>query len=186
MIAYNDIYEMVRKEKYSETLQLLPKNFLEDVASYLRDSKTQDSQETNFFQDDLVKSKKQLENFIALLKELILRRKRKLLNLVFVAAETGIMKRDYETMLPFEREVFEKLVKAFEDADKELSTLLHGKKTIDLPNYKMILFQQDVEQFVDMSGNVIGPYLSGTLSNLETEIADILVAGGKATFVDDG
>ncbi len=186
MLTYNDLYELLRKEKYSETLQQLPKNFLNEISMYLQDKRQQSTAEGDFFQESVAKSKKQLENSISIFKELILRRKRKLLNLVFVAAETGIMKRDYEMMLSFERDIFEKLVKAFEEGDKELSSILHGRKDIDLPKYKMILFQQDVEQFVDLSGNVIGPYPSGSLVNIDAEVADILVTGGKATFVDEG
>ena len=55
---------------------------------------------------------------MAIFKELVLRRKKKLLNLVFVAAETGIMKRDYENMLQFEKEIFDRLIKAFEEGDR--------------------------------------------------------------------
>ena len=35
MISYNDLYEVLRKEKYSEALQVLPKGFVEDVSEYL-------------------------------------------------------------------------------------------------------------------------------------------------------
>ena len=35
MITFSDIYESMRKEKYSEQLQLLPKKFLVEVADYL-------------------------------------------------------------------------------------------------------------------------------------------------------
>ena len=36
MISYNDIYEILRKEKYSEVLQQLPKNFIEDFSNEKR------------------------------------------------------------------------------------------------------------------------------------------------------
>lgn len=183
MISYNDIYEILRKEKYSENLQLLPKGFVEEVAEYLSDKRDQLMQENDMFEDSVLKSKKQLENSVTLFKELILRRKKKLLNLVFVAAETGIMKRDYDNMMAFEKDVFEKLVKAFEEGDKDLAKLVSGKKVESNKN-KMILFTQNVDQFVDMSGNVVGPFISGSLANLESEVSDILVSAGKAQLVD--
>ena len=102
MITYNYLYEILRKEKYSEVLQVLPKNILEDISEFLHDKKGESLKEGDMFEDSIIKSKKQLENSIALLKELILRRKKKLLNLVFVATETGIMKKDYENMMSFE------------------------------------------------------------------------------------
>ncbi|MEM4271021.1 MAG: hypothetical protein QXO70_02905 [Candidatus Pacearchaeota archaeon] len=185
MISYNDLYELLRKEKFSEGLQSLPKNFLEEFSEYINERREQSSVSGDFFTDALTKTKKQLENSIALFKELMTRRKKKLLNLVFVAAETGIMKRDYENMLGFERELFEKLVKAFEEEDKEIGKVFNGKRNETENKNKMIIFKQNVEQFVDMFGNVIGPFTSGELANLDAAVCDVLVASGKATFVDE-
>ena len=113
-----------------------------------------------------------------------MRRKKKLLNLVFVAAETGIMKRDYETMLEFEKKMFDNLVKAFENGDKELSSILNGRDNNKEPANKMIIFNESVEQFIDMNGNAIGPFGKGELANLDSKICEVLIGGGKATFVD--
>ncbi len=183
MINYNDIYEILRKEKFGETLQALPKTFLNDFSFFVNERKNQPA-EADLFADSAIRAKKQFENAIALFRELMLRRKKKLLNLVFVAAETGIMKRDYENMLPFEKEVFEKLVKAFEEGDKDLARILQGNSPTLDESLKMILFNQDVEQFVDMSGNLVGPFSTGQLANLDTGISKILVSSGKASFVD--
>ena len=112
MLTYNDLYETLRKEKFSEGLQAMPKNILAEFTEYINDKKQQSNAGGDFFADAIIKTKKQLENSIALFRELMLRRKKKILNLVFVAAETGIMKRDYENMLAFERELFEKLTES--------------------------------------------------------------------------
>lgn len=185
MISYNDLYEVLRKEKYSETLQQLNKNFVSEYAEYLNSVREMSSKEGDLFMDSVDRSKKQFENSISIFKELMLRRKKKLLNLVFVAAETGIMKRDYDNMLSFEKDIFERLVKAVEDGDKVLSKLLAGKSAKESVKNRMIMFNQDVDQFVDMSGNVIGPFTSGELANLSNEVSEILVSSGKASFVDD-
>jgi len=185
MIAYNDLYELLRKEKFSENLQALPKNFFEDVSEYLNEKKEQSAMSSDMFADSVAKTKKQLENFIAIFKEMMLRRKKKLLNLVFVAAETGIMKRDYENMLSLERELFEKMVKSFEESEKELSRVFTSKKLEEKKKQRMVIFNQNVEQFVDLFGKPIGPFTSGELANLENEVAEILVSGGKAAFVDE-
>ena len=94
------------------------------------------------------------------------------------------MKRDYENMLPHEREVFDRLVKAFEDGDKELGKLMEGRKDEKEKN-RMIIFNQDVEKFVDHSGGEIGPFSSGELANLDAGVAGILVEGKKAGYVDE-
>jgi DNA replication initiation complex subunit (GINS family) len=186
MLGYNDLYEILRKEKYSETLQLLPKNFVSEFSEYMSDLRERSSRDEDPFAEDLIKSKKQLENGLAMFRELIRIRKRKLLSLVFVATETGLMKRDYENMLSFEKEVFDKLVKAYEEGDKEVVKILNGKKEKNTAgNYKMILFNSDVEQFVDMLGNLVGPFKTGEFANLESDVSDILVSSGKAKLVDE-
>lgn len=184
MIGYDEIYEILRKEKYSEILQELPKNFVEDFVHYVNETKENSSGKEMFEWGAGVN--KEIENAFTMFKELMLRRKKKILNLVFVAAETGIMKRDYEYMLGFEREIFDKLVKVVEEGDKELSRMLHGKKEEkEGSKNKLIMFNQDVEEFVDMDGNVIGPFGAGELVNINSSVAEILVEGGKAGFVDE-
>jgi hypothetical protein len=73
MITYNDIYEAARKERYSEQLQQLPKNFVNEVSDYLREKREISSKDNDSFSDVIVKTKKQLENAIAFFKELIRR-----------------------------------------------------------------------------------------------------------------
>ncbi|MFH1802227.1 MAG: hypothetical protein ABH864_02125 [archaeon] len=185
MIGYNELYEILRKEKYSEQLQNLPKKFVEEFKEYLEENKPLSSNKSDLFSDSIAKSKKQLENAISLFRELMLKRKRKLLNLVFVAAETGIMKRDYENMLKVEKDVFENLVKAFEQGDKEIAKILNGEEAKKTENNKMIIFKEKIDPFVDHAGNTIGPFESGQLANLSTEIAQIFIQGGKAKPVDE-
>ncbi len=184
MLSYNELYDLLRKEKYSETLQQIDKSFLLGFNEYLRELRTKISTSDDIFSDSAIENKKQLENSIALFRGIILRRKKKLLNLVFVAAETGIMKRDYETMLEFEKKMFDNLVKAFENGDKELSSILNGRDNDKEPANKMIIFNESVEQFIDMNGNAIGPFGKGELANLDSKICEVLIGGGKATFVD--
>ncbi len=183
MLTYNDIYEILRKEKYSEPLQQLPKNFIIEFSKYIAENSV-DHARTEILADSDIKSKKQLENSISLFRELILRRKKKILNLIFVATETGMMKRDYENMLDIEKAAFERMVKAFEDCDKELSKMLNGKENKTELN-KMILFKQTVDQFMDHNGSLLGPYKQGELVNLESHIASLFVTDGKAMFVDE-
>lgn len=96
------------------------------------------------------------------------------------------MKRDYENMLDFEKESFEKFVKAFEDADKELyKTINASNKGINQDKNKMVLFNNDIEQFVDMTGSILGPFKSGELANLDAKVSDLLVSSGRAEFVDE-
>lgn len=184
MITYNDIYEASKKERYSDQLQSLPKNFVNEVASYLREKRELANKEDDTFSDVSVKTKKQLENAITLFKELIVRRRKKLLNLVLIASETGISKQDFENMLTFEKTLFEDLMKSTDLSEKILNEMLNGGQEEQQKN-QFIVFKENVEEFVGLDGEKMGPYEKGQLANLPKEIAKILVDGEKAEEVEE-
>ena len=62
MITYNDLYEALRKEKYSEQLQPIAKAFIKDVAEYLKDKEKNSKTEGNMFSESSLKTKKQSPN----------------------------------------------------------------------------------------------------------------------------
>lgn len=182
MITYNDIYEAARKERYSEQLQPVNKNFILEVSEYLKEKKEIASKEDDIFSDVIVKTKKQLENAITLFKELMLRRRKKILNLVLIAAETGISKQDFENMLTLEKEMFEELMKGIEVSDKKISELLNGKEK-QTENNDLIVFKEDIEELMDLDGKKIGPFEKGQIANLSKNIAKILVEDNKADYI---
>ena len=110
-------------------------------------------------------------------------RKKKLLNLAFAASETGIMKRDFGSLLGFEQELFEKIVSAVGEGEKILQSKLNNTKEKSSED-KMIMVSQPIGEFIDLSGGVVGPFDKGMLINLNSKVADILVSEGKANFVD--
>jgi len=185
MITYNDIYEALRKEKYSEQLQPLPKNFVSEVADYLKDKRELAAKEEDIFSEAIIKTKKQLENAVSIFKELMLRRKKKLLNLAFIATETGISKRDYENMLGFEKELFDGIMTSIEEAEKKVVSLLNGKKEAKVKN-KIIRFKESVEEFLGLQGEKLGPFEKGEIANLPEEIVKILSDAGKVEIIEVG
>ncbi len=184
MLTYNDLYELVRKEKYAEQLQPLPKNLLQEFSLYIAEKNKSNTNETDLFTEAIAKSKKQFENALSLFKELLVRRKKKLLNLLFVATETGLMKRDYENMLAHERNTFEKLVKSLEEYDREVAAIVNNKHE-KKPENKLVLLKQAVDQFIDPEGVPIGPFKAGELVNIKTEIANVLITANKATALEE-
>ncbi len=183
MITYNDLYEAARKERYSDQLQALSKNFVPDVAEYLRDKRELASKEDEDFSDMIAKTKKQLENATTIFKELMTRRRKKILNLVLIAAETGISKQDFDNMFNFEKELFEELMKNIEASDKRVGELLNGEKKGESKN-ELISFLEDTGEFFDTEGNKIGPFEKGQVANIPKEIAKILVEDGKVEILE--
>lgn len=182
MITYNDIYEAARKERYSEQLQGLPRKFIQEVSDYLKEKKEVASKEEDIFSDVIIKTKKQLENAITLFKELMLRRRKKILNLVLIAAETGISRKDFENMIPIEKDLFEELMRCIDASDKRLNQSLEGKKE-EKSTKELVVFNKDVEEFLDLDGSKIGPFEKGQMANIPSEIAKILVEDQKAEII---
>ena len=187
MITYNELYNALRKERYSEQLQPIPKKFIKEVAAYLRDKREIANKDNDDFSDTILKTKKQYENSIAIFKELILRRKKKILELAFVATETGISKRDFENMLAVEKESFDDIMKSLEKSDKKISEILKGieNEGKEGSKNKMIVFVEDSDAFLDLEGNKLGPFKKGDIANIAEEIANILIVDKKAESIDD-
>jgi len=186
MITYNELYDALRKERYSEQLQFIPKNFIKEVAIYLKDKKEIANKENDDFSDAILKTKKQFENSIAIFKELILRRKKKILELAFIAAETGISKRDFENMLAIEKECFDEIMKILEKEDKNVAKVLKGADEDDEKSKnKMIVFIKDADEFLDLEGKKSGPFKKGDVANLPQEIANILIVDKKAEIIGE-
>ena len=185
MITFNDIYEASRKERYSEKLQPFSDNFISDVAEYLKDKKEISLKKEDDFSDVINKTRKQLENAITLFKELMNRRRRKIFNLVLIAYETGVSKRDFENMFDFEKELFENLMKLMDSSGKKVSSVLNGKNGLDEEtNFLKISFKESVGEFMDLDGKRTGPFEKGQVVSISDSIAKILIDSGKAEVIE--
>ncbi len=182
MITYNDLYEALRKERYSEQLQPLPKSFLNDIADYFAEKKNISEKQDDMFSDTIIKTKKQFENAVSLFKELVMRRKKKILQMSFIAKETGISKKDFETMLSFEKELFDKIVQALGVMDSGINDSLYNRG--NEIKHKLVKFLSDTEEFLDLNGASIGPFKKGEFANLPSEIIKILCDAGKCEIVE--
>lgn len=183
MITYNDIYEASIKERNYKPLQALAKNFIEEVSGYLNEKKQIALKQNEDFSDVIDKTKKQFENAIVRFKELMRLRREKILGLVQVAAEIGISKQDFDNMLPVEKSLFEEFMKCIDSSEKRINELLSGRKEGDIKN-DLIYFSENVDAFVGLDGEKMGPFEKGQIVNIPKEIAKILIDDKKARSVD--
>jgi DNA replication initiation complex subunit (GINS family) len=185
MITYNDIYEASRKERYSDRLCPLAKKFVSEVAIYLKEKKEIANREGDTFSDSVIKNKKQLENAITLFRELMLRRRKKILNLVLIAAETGISKQDFDNMLSFEKDLFEEIMQCVEKTDKIMNDILNGSDKEDLPKNDLVVFLEEVPEFIGYGGESVGPFSIGQVANLPCDIVKVLLGDGKCEKISE-
>ena len=172
------MYEILRQEKLNDPLQKIPLDFIKRFSEFIHENKKIITRNGDFFAEELVRDKKQYENSMVLFKELMLRRKKKLLNLVFMANETSVIKKDFENMFPFEKDLFDGLLSSMEQNDKLISVLL--LKEASNRDEVSLIITDDVESFVGMDGESIGPFEKGQYVLLEKQIADVLINGKKA------
>lgn len=184
MITFSDIYEAMRKEKYSEELQSLPANFLKDVAEYFKEKKDFLSKETDSFSEMSLKNKKKLENAMSSFRELVGIRKKKILSLAFVSAEVGISKKDFENLLGFEKDLFEGIVRGLELAEISLNNEMSGAGS-ELVKQKLVRFLEDVPEFLGFEGENIGPFKKTDIANLDREIVEILAKDKRIEVLEE-
>jgi len=184
MLTFSDIYEMMRREKYSENLQILPRKFLTDVSEYFREKKSFLAKEDDSFSDVAMKNKKKLDNAVSSFRDLLRIRKKKILNLAFVASQVGISKKDFENLLGFEKDLFEELVKALERADKNQAMDMSGSVK-DERKHRLVRFLRDVPEFLGVDGSDVGPFEKGEVANLEGEIVSILEKDKSVEVIEE-
>ncbi|MCR4285096.1 MAG: hypothetical protein NUV97_03585 [archaeon] len=184
MVTFSDIYEAMRKEKYSEQLQALPRKFLLDSAQYFAEKKEFLSKEEDLFSDMAIKNKKKLENALSSFRDLLRTRKKKILSLAFVAAEVGISKKDFENLLGFEKDLFEEVVRSLENAEKNLGTDMDSSQKEE-KRHKLVRFLEHVPEFLNFEGEGIGPFEKGEMANLESGLIEILEKDKRVEVIEE-
>ena len=184
MLTFSDIYEAMRKEKYSENLQILSQNFLVEVSGYFAEKKEFLNKEDDLFSDVAIKGKKKLDNAVSSFRDLLRIRKKKILNLAFVASQVGISKKDFENLLGFEKDLFEELVRALERAEKNQVADMNGGGKEKECRHRLVRFLDDLPEFLSAEGNPVGPFAKGEVANLECEIVGVLEGDKKIEIID--
>ena len=83
-------------------------------------------------------------------------------------------------MLDFEKELFDDLMKSVENSERKINQVLNEKKE---NNLELIVFKEDVGEFIDLNGEKIGGFEKGQTTKIRKEIAKILINDGKAEIV---
>lgn len=183
MITFNDLYEAVRKEKYSDIIQKISKSFLQETSDYFKNKREFLANEDDSFSELSLKNKKKLENAISSFKELMRVRKKKILNLAFIAAEVGVGKKDFENMFPHEKTLFEEITRALEVAEKGKDAEMKGNSKTKM-KHRLVRFLETVPSFMNVEGEEVGPFKKGEIHNLESDLVEILEKDKGVEVID--
>jgi len=195
VITYETLYELLRKEKYNQTLQELDKDLFKNVITYLEEKErliTQSPKDSTFSKE-ISNTRKQVENAKKLIKELYERRENKIIQFAVLSSRSGT--KENCPLLPEEEKFYADIVTVFSKYRKDiLENILKMKhplikepeppKTIKTeekqPLNKLIRFIQPTPQFVTPDLQIYGPFEKEDVSHLPEKIANTLIKKKRA------
>jgi len=196
IITYENLYEILRREKYKTELQKIDKTFYRDVVKYLNEKEaileSQSKKDSIFASTEVEKTRTQLKNLRKILKELYEKRENKIIQASLFASRSN-MAQDTSMMLPEELAFYNELSNTFTTyKDNILIKLLQNKlpniklpeqkdlKTPDKPDTLSIKIVQDIPEFVGPDMEAYGPFETGEIIHINPQIAEILVNNKQA------
>ncbi len=191
IITYENLYEILRREKYRTELQKIDETFYQDVVKYLQEKtailESQVKKQSIFASTEVEKTQTQLKNILKILKELYEKRENKIIQFAIFCSRSK-NSQDTSTMLPEEFAFYSQLKETL-DLYREglLNTLLQNKipsiliedpkalKTEEKTNSLSIHVLKEIPEFVGPDLAVYGPFKAGETHELPAMIAQMLI-----------
>ena len=196
LITYENLYEVLRSEKYRTELQKLDHTFYQDVIRYLNEKEailaSQSKKDSIFASKELEKTQIQLKNVRKILKELYEKRESKIIQAALFASRSN-MAQDTSMMLQEELSFYTELNKTFSTykgnilikvLQNQLPTIQKQEqkdlKTPDKTDTIAIQVVKSIPEFVGPDMKNYGPFEVGETIHLDPKIASILVRSKQA------
>ena len=198
IITYDTLYEILRREKFRNELQLLDADFFDNVLNYLNEkSVILDSQKNrdSIFSSEYKKTERTIQNTKKLLNELYEKRESKIANLALLSSRTSLPEEDLLAMLPEERRLYDELLttlnifrkgiilKLLSDEKPDINQQKDIKSDIIENKKSLVRFLHAVPKFVGVDMNIYGPYDNHDIANLPSNIANVLISKERAEEV---
>lgn len=204
IFTYETLYELLRKEKSRDELSKIDGSFYLGILSYLQDKQAayDSSLAKNdvFSQSEREKLQIQLSNAKRLLRDLYDIRERKILTMAVNHCRTKAHLIDAAHLLHEENSVFQSLCAVLGQhrngilnhllelrAPEVLPVVLPLPSSIQQNSHnplpapkKQVKFTENMEPFADEELEMYGPFEKGDEATLPRELAEVLIAQGKA------
>jgi len=197
-VSYEDIYELLRVEKYSTDLQELKPEDIQKIREYFRTKMEmlgKQKEGLKFFdQSQKDKIKLEIENAKKVLKDLYNWREKKLINRALFSSRTDFKLKDSTNMLANENEAYLKMLELLRDNsltffrlfDPETASLIENVQPKGLKNENRFLrFIEDVPELIGTDLQKYGPFSKEEMAHIPKEIADLLLKQNKAVVIEN-
>ncbi len=191
IITYETLYEMLRREKYSQELEEIDKDFYARAVKYLMEKQklVQSQKETNtVFAAEAIKTQRQMDNAMKLIQEIYERRENKITQLALLSSRLG-RKETPPKMLPEEKRIYDEV---FATMNRYRSGILHNILSGKVPNieedapkaikrqheeseHKLMRFTSPVPKFVAEDLKTYGPFEAEDLATIPARAAEVIV-----------
>jgi len=168
-ISFDIIRKIQREEQISPKITKLPENFYSAVSDYV-------SQKRKMKEEDR-RTVLETKNIERLVEDIFNRRERKIINYSIISARTGI---EPENLSEEEKEFYQKLVDIIKKRrESDLKKIL-GEEKEEIVS--MVIFKEDVPQFVGVDEKNYGPFKKGDIAKLPEENMKLLI---EKTIVEE-
>lgn len=161
-ITFELIRRIQREEQRVQKLTKLPQAFYESVRGYLQAKRAMESGKTAL----------EVKNAERLVEDIFNRRERKVLNAALITARTGIQP---ENLTDEERQFFSSLLATVKDRRHLLENLKEKRQE---PLQMLIMFKEDVPEFVAADEKTYGPFKKGDIAKLPEENMQLMIEQG--------
>jgi DNA replication initiation complex subunit (GINS family) len=202
VITYENLYEILRKEKYRSEIQEVSPTHLRDIVKYLGEKaaivESQSKKQSIFASTELEKTQTQLRNVQKILKEHYDKRENKILQSALFASRTN-NPQDTSKMLPEEVAFYQELKlildkyrhgllgnilqsKMPDSSIKPINVTIQQKplKSEEKINTLTVQILEDIPEFVGPDLNTYGPYSKGSAESVPVMVAKLLVQTNQA------
>jgi DNA replication initiation complex subunit (GINS family) len=179
-ITFEAIYDIVRKEKTTETIQKLNPNIYQQMIQYLR-TKIEIYRNTLVGSSDKESLKEQINTARRLIKEFYERRERKILLLAINKSRTKADISDESALLEEEKPIYNEVTDILNKYRKDIlinlvnAKLPFGRESEKQISNSTVRFLMPVKKFVGTNLEIYGPFEKGDIAVLPKKITSVLL-----------
>lgn len=177
---YEDLYELLRNEKFSTDLQDMSLENLKKIRSYFneRNNKLNESESSNMFSShNKLKIQGEIDNATRIVNDLINIRERKIINRAIFTSRSNENIEDTSNMIEIEKKLYDFLNVELKKFRKSYLYEIENKELNDKKHKKYVVLE-DIPLLSD-GINEYGPYKKNDFIELPSNIANILVNESK-------